>query len=143
MTLSPSPIFVDTAAWIALVNKSDVLHPQATSLHQEILSTGATYVTTDYVLTEVANALARPPYRIRAIRFLEVILSSQRVTVIPITRERFRSAWQLYRSRRDKEWGLTDCASFIVMKELHLREAFTSDRHYQQAGFVCLLRPRE
>lgn len=139
MSPKPSRIFVDTAAWLALLNKNDVLHRRATDLNRDLLSGETHYVTTDYVLTEVANALARPPYRKSTIRFLEAVLSSKGVTVVPITRERFLRAWQLYKSRHDKEWGLTDCTSFIIMEEQRIREAFTSDRHFQQAGYLCLL----
>ena len=143
MTLKSTRIFVDTAAWLALANKNDLLHRPAVELHQELLSSGIYYVTTDYVLTEVANSLARPPHRKPLIRFLEAVFSSKNVTHLTITRERFLRAWQLYKSRHDKDWGLTDCTSFVIMEEHHLREAFTSDRHFQQAGYTCLLKSRE
>lgn len=143
MIQKPSRIFVDTVAWLALANKSDLLHRRTMDLNQELLSKGTHYITTDYVLTEVANSLARPPHRKSIIRFLEAILSSKSVAILIITRERFLHAWQLYRSRPDKEWGLTDCTSFIIMEEQRLREAFTSDRHFQQAGYRCLLQPKQ
>jgi uncharacterized protein len=140
MSPEPSRIFIDTAAWLALANKSDVLHQRATQLNQDLVSGGAHYITTDYILTEVANSLARPPYRKSIIRFLDAIFSSRGITILTITRERFLRAWQLYKNRSDKEWGLTDCTSFIIMEEQRLQEAFTSDRHFQQAGYVCLLK---
>lgn len=140
MSAEPSRIFVDTTAWLALVNKSDLLHQQAIRLHQDLLSKGISYLTTDYVLTEVANSLARPPYRKSVIRFLDTIFSSRSVTILTVTHSHFLRAWQLYKRRLDKEWGLTDCTSFIVMEEQRLREAFTADHHFQQAGYTCLLR---
>ena len=140
MSSKPSRIFVDTAAWLALVNKSDTLHLRAADLNRDLLTRGTHYITTDYVLTEVANALSRPPYRKAVIRFLEAVLSSRNVGIVTVTHERFSRAWQLYKSRPDKEWGLTDCTSFIVMEEQRLREAFTADHHFQQAGYTCLLR---
>jgi uncharacterized protein len=48
-------------------------------------------------------------------------------------------ALQLYDERPDKEWSLTDCLSFVVMKEAHIREALTTDHHFEQAGFTVLL----
>jgi len=48
-----------------------------------------------------------------------------------------------YQERMDKEWGLTDCISFVVMKERKITEAFTSDRHFEQAGFTNLLQIRK
>lgn len=140
MSPKTSQIFVDTAAWLALANKSDHLHQRAIRLHQDLLSKEIQYITTDYVLTEVANSLARPPYRKPIIRFLDTIFSSRSVTIRSVTYAHFLRAWQLYKRRLDKEWGLTDCTSFIVMEEQHLREAFTADHHFQQAGYICLLR---
>lgn len=92
------------------------------------------------MLTEVANSLARPPYRTSVIRFLDTIFSSKSVTILTVTHSHFLRAWQLYKRRLDKEWGLTDCTSFIVMEDQRLREAFTADHHFQQAGYTCLLR---
>ena len=47
---------------------------------------------------------------------------------------------RLFRERADKDWGLTDCISFVVMQSEGTLEALTSDRHFEQAGFVALLR---
>ena len=71
-------VFVDTTAWLALVNKTDTLHLAAADLNRDLLSRGVRYVTTDAVLTEVANSLARPPLRQAVIRFLDGVFSSRR-----------------------------------------------------------------
>jgi predicted nucleic acid-binding protein len=133
---------VDTTAWLALANKSDALHREAANLHQDLLASGTQYITTDYVLTEVANGLARPPYRHGVIRFLDAIFSSKRVTIVYVDRDRFKRGWQLYTKRPDKDWGLTDCISFTLMDDERIREAFTVDHHFQQAGYRRLLKPR-
>ena len=46
----------------------------------------------------------------------------------------------LYAERPDKDWSLTDCISFVVMREMDISEALTGDRHFEQAGFTVLLR---
>jgi len=56
------------------------------------------------------------------------------------TNQRFEQALELFRNRPDKQWGLVDCVSFIVMQERGLTEALTTDEHYEQAGFRALLR---
>lgn len=66
---------------------------------------------------------------------------SRRVTILPVDRHLFARGWQLYKDRPDKEWGLTDCIGFIAMAEEEIREAFVYDRHFQQAGYTCLLGP--
>ena len=35
--------------------------------------------------------------------------------------------------------SLTDCISFVVMKQYDLHEALTADHHFEQAGFRALL----
>ena len=55
------------------------------------------------------------------------------------TDELLKRAFQLYKDRMDKEWGLTDCISFIIMQEFGLVKALTADEHFQQAGFQTLL----
>jgi hypothetical protein len=49
-------------------------------------------------------------------------------------------SWQLLKSRPDKNWSLTDCISFVVMQGRGIKAAFTADRHFEQAGFECLLK---
>ena len=54
--------------------------------------------------------------------------------------EQTAMAWELFRNRPDKNWGATDCASFVVMRELGIEDAFTVDHHFEQAGFRRLIR---
>jgi predicted nucleic acid-binding protein len=60
--------------------------------------------------------------------------------VVRVDKEIFGEAWRLYSERLDKEWSFTDCASFIVMNRMGLTDAFTSDHHFEQAGFNILLK---
>jgi predicted nucleic acid-binding protein len=62
------------------------------------------------------------------------------VKVVSVDSALLRRAIDFYHSRKDKEWGLTDCISFIVMEDHGLTEALTTDEHFQQAGFGALLR---
>ena len=55
------------------------------------------------------------------------------------TENLYAQALELYRQRPDKEWGLTDCFSFIVMQARRIAEALTTDEHFQQSGFQALL----
>jgi predicted nucleic acid-binding protein len=57
------------------------------------------------------------------------------IQVLPVTTELFERAVDLYSTRSDKEWGLTDCISFVVMQDHKLTHALTTDRHFEQAGF--------
>jgi predicted nucleic acid-binding protein len=62
------------------------------------------------------------------------------VEIIPLTEELCQRGFELFRQRRDKEWGLVDCVSFVVMGERELHESLTTDKHFEQAGFRALLR---
>ena len=94
-------------------------------------------VITDAVLLEIANSLARR-YKNEAIEVIEQFLDSEDVEVIRLTPEIFDRAFELYKNRPDKEWGLVDCVSFIVMQDRNIQEVLTFDQHFAQAGFQIL-----
>jgi hypothetical protein len=96
-------------------------------------------VTTDWVLTEIGDALANPADRVRLAPFVETLRTSPFVTIVPFSAELFDRGIALYSERRDKEWPLTDCISFVVMADHGLTDALTGDRHFEQAGFRRLL----
>lgn len=97
-------------------------------------------VTTHAILLEIGNALSRQRYRQAAIRLLQTIERDPSIDVVPVSEGLFARGLQLYCSRADKEWGLTDCVSFAVMTERGLTKALTADEHFQQCGFHALLR---
>src|SRR5882724_2165037 len=96
-------------------------------------------VTTEFVLVEVADALSAPNIRADTVRFINGLRQLPILRIVPAGESLLAAAWDLYGRRPDKEWGLTDCTSFVVMEQEGLTEAFTSDHHYEQAGFVKLL----
>lgn len=96
-------------------------------------------VTTDFVMLEVADGLSNPPLRKGTVAFLNELRREPTVDIVPVSEQLLAKAWTLYQHRPDKEWGLTDCTSFIVMQEQGIAEAFTSDHHFVQAGFSILL----
>jgi uncharacterized protein len=95
------------------------------------------------VLLEIGNALSRQRYRAAAISLLQSLESDSSVELLPLTEELYAQALQLYCTRPDKEWGLIDCASFVVMSERRISKALTADEHYQQFGFRPLLREND
>ena len=92
---------------------------------------------------EIGNALAKLRYRKAAAELLESLESDPTVEIIPISEELYKRAFELYRERQDKEWGITDCISFIVMQERGLQAALTTDEHFEQAGFDAILRKKK
>ncbi|MBI5186819.1 MAG: type II toxin-antitoxin system VapC family toxin [Nitrospinae bacterium] len=133
-------VFVDTAAWLALINKSDTLHKTAKKIRNSLLNQNAKFIITDYIIVEIANSLNRIPARESAIHLINSIMASRNIEVVVVDKEVFREAWELYSSRTDKEWSMTDCTTFVIMNRRQITEAFTSDRHFEQAGFTILLK---
>ncbi len=97
-------------------------------------------VTTNYVLSELIALLTR--FRVRrstVLNYIETIRSASWIEIVHIDEALEAAAWQLLAKRLDEEWRLVDCASFIVMEKRGLTEALTTDKHFEQAGFVRLL----
>lgn len=135
----PSSVFVDTSFLIALLNSQDADHAAAVSLQTELKRQKVYKVTSEYVFLELCDGLAKLRYRSLAVQCIELLKRDQTFEVIATSHEILQSAWTLFRSRPDKEWGLTDCTSFVIMQQGNLNTALTTDRHFLQAGFRTLL----
>jgi len=126
--------FADTSFWIALSSRRDQYHSQAVTWHAEVVRTGSRIVTTEAVLWEWLNALADATTRAIAAEGYRRVHADSRVEVVPFEPELSGAAVDLYRSRADKDWSLTDCLSFVVMERRYLTEALSTDQHFEQAG---------
>ena len=135
-----SRIFLDTGYVIALSVESDEHHNRAEELAEQLEAEATRLVTTRAILLEIGNALSKERYRQATVELLDSLEQDPSVEIIPLSEELFAQAFELFRNRPDKEWGLVDCVSFIVMQENGLTEALTPDKHYEQAGFHALLR---
>jgi predicted nucleic acid-binding protein len=136
-------VFLDTSYAIALSAPTDQFHDRALVLAGELEAARARLVTTRAVLLEIGNALSRERYRSAAASLLQALDADPSVEVLPLSEELYARALQLYCSRLDKEWGLIDCASFVIMTDRGLIKALTADEHFQQCGFRALLREKD
>lgn len=132
-------IFIDTAAWLALVNKSDEFHERAKAVREDLFKKEAEFVTTNQIVIEVSNSLSKARFRESAIKLIDSIGESKDITVVWIDEGIYAHGWEKYKSKSDKEWSFTDCMSFVIMEEERIQEAFTTDHHFEQAGFIKLL----
>jgi len=130
-------LFADTFYYLALVSQDDAAHRGAVDMSRRLR--GRT-ISTAWVLTEVADALAAPHQRGVFATLLEHLLADPNVTIVPPSQELFERGVKLYIDRPDKDWSLTDCLSFVVMEQHHLTDALTGDHHFEQAGFGVLLK---
>jgi predicted nucleic acid-binding protein len=91
-------------------------------------------------LTEVADALSEGSDRQNLAPLIRRLRESPVWEIVPFSRDQFDAALEFHSRHQDKKWTLTDCASFLVMQERGISEALTGDRHFEQAGFVALLK---
>lgn len=128
---------MDSYYYIALLNPSDENHARVVAFTRDV---DRPLITTTWVLTEVGDAFAHPRHRPAFLRLLAALSVEGSVTVVEGAQAQFDRGVDLYRERPDKEWSLTDGISCVVMREHNLREALTGDRHFEQAGFVAMLK---
>jgi uncharacterized protein len=133
-------IFLDTSFSIALSSVTDRNHVRAVQLANQIETDKTRLVTTQAILLEIGNALSNQRHRVAAIQLLESLETDPSVEVVLFTNSLYKLAFNLFKQREDKEWGLVDCISFIVMQDRGITDALTADTHFQQAGFRALLR---
>jgi predicted nucleic acid-binding protein len=132
-------IFVDTSGLYALVDRKDAHHPAARALIERLLHSGRRLLATDYIVAETVNlANARSGSGV-AIRVLDLLEQSAGIRIEWIGTARFEMTRTFFRKHADHAYSFTDCTSFVVMRELKLSQALTSDRHFTQAGFEALL----
>ncbi len=131
-------VFADTAYYVALTNPRD----QHYSVARDFTSAfDGAFVTTAWVLTEVANFLSAPAAnRQLFLSLLDELRTDSRVAIVGASEHWFDRGLELFRQRPDKEFSLTDCISFAVMQQRGLTEALSSDHHFEQAGFTILLK---
>lgn len=133
-----TPVFADTSFFVALHNRRDALHSRAVECAAQLT---APLLTTEFILLEVANFFTRPADRGKFAALDSTLRSDAATTIVPASSELYAQGLELFASRSDKEWSLIDCISFHVMMERGLTEALAADAHFEQAGFLILLKP--
>jgi uncharacterized protein len=133
-------VFLDTAFAIALSSSGDDFHSVALALADGLETSPSRIVTTRAVLMEIGNALSKQRYRPAAVELLLSLENDPKVEIVPVSGDLYAEAFKLFSERTDKEWGLVDCVSFVVMRDRAITDALTSDDHFRQAGFNALMR---
>lgn len=139
-TIPATSLFVDTSGWADPVLANTPDHARMEILYKQAIAGGRPLATTNYVITElVALLTARSrASRVQVLSFIARIKQMPQVHIVHIDQAIDTAAWTLLERHSDKEWSLVDAASFVVMRQLALSDAFTSDHHFVQAGFIRL-----
>jgi predicted nucleic acid-binding protein len=132
-------VFIDTAYWVARIDKRDQWRAKAKEVTQRLTFTSL--ITTELVLVEVLNYFSgyRPEVKHEVAAIVQSLLDEADVRVVWQSQQLFEAGVMLYRDRLDKGYSLTDCVSMVVMRQEAIQEALTHDRHFLQEGFTILL----
>lgn len=129
--------FVDTVFYVAFLSRRDALNAAAVTASNEVRGR---LLTAEYVLVEVGNWLCRASSKALFLRLLEDLRHDPRTTILAASQDLLDAGVSLYSQRQDKDWSLTDCISFTVMRRRGLIDALSADHHFEQAGFSLLLK---
>ncbi len=133
-------LFVDTAGWVACADAADPAHRRSAAARDRWLEGGGVLVTSDYVADETLTFIRLRLGLAAAEAWWRLVEGSPRLRWEFVSLARADKARNLFFRYHDKEFSFTDCTSFVVMRELKLREALTTDHHFAQAGFTVLPR---
>ena len=129
------PLFVDTSAWFAFVNRGDRDHAKVRRL---LAAHAGRLVTTNFVFDETVTLCARRAGHAAAVRLGEAVLDARLVDLVRVGHEDETRAWDLFRRRSDKDYSFTDCVSFVVMRRLAITRAAALDEDFREEGFLVL-----
>ena len=130
-------VFADTFALIAWLNPRDDAH---TAVAAYLDGFTGRLLTTEWVLMELADALSAPEARSTAVAFLQAVRADPLFDVVGYVPTVYQAGFDLFSTRPDKAWSLTDCISFKVMTERRVSAALTADQHFEQAGFQAVFK---
>ena len=134
-------LFVDTAGWMACADGADPAHRHACAARDAALEQGSILVTTDYVIDETLTLIRKRLGLGAAEAWWEQVDGSSRLRWEWIGVTRAEKARRVFFRHRDKDYSFTDCTSLVVMQELKLRQALTTDEHFRQMGFQMVPSP--
>jgi len=135
--MTAPPVFADTSYYLAALRADDPAHLRAIAesrIPRQI-------VTTEFVILEMGSAMSRASALPDFLALVEMLRSTPRISVVPLGSSLMERGLRRMAERLDKDWSLIDCISFIVMEDMNIVEALTTDHHFEQAGFRALLRP--
>ncbi len=131
-------MLLDTSGLLCCFDRSESRHEQAAHLFRH----ARFRITHSYVLTEFIPVCRSRNLNVDlAIEFVEALIEDPLTRIVWVDRWLTESALELLRKRPDKTYSLCDAVSFLVMRLHGIQEALTTDHHFEQEGFVRLLKP--
>ncbi|TVP60190.1 MAG: PIN domain-containing protein [Nodularia sp. (in: Bacteria)] len=138
----PNKVFIDTSGWANLFVFTEYYHQQAKQWFEEARRQNLEMITTNYIVIELV-ALLNSPLRVprsQLFKYVDAVRNAPYISLIHVDAAIDTAAWKLVKTREDKTWSLVDSTSFIVMQQFGIQQALTTDHHFEQAGFIRLLK---
>lgn len=131
-------LFIDTSAWVAVVNSRDQFHPAAGDFYRQSFNHYSKLITSNLVVAETYIMLRLDCGSAIALKWWKMIADSIKIEIIYADVGLTKDAFNLLQQYKDPRISLTDAISFKIMEERKVREAFTFDSHFSTAGFIKL-----
>jgi uncharacterized protein len=135
----PQQLLLDTSFVVALENRDDPFHEKAKRIARSFASDNVLLLLHWGIILEIGDGYARIDRREKGCELLSKFYREEGYRVVPLNDPLLTDALALYRNRPDKNWGLTDCVSFVLMRQEGISEVLTADIHFRQAGFRAML----
>lgn len=132
-------VFVDTGAWLALIDRDDQHHQEASALYRELLEQHIPLLTTNLVVAETYNLVRRRVSYKAAMQFLQALRNSARLSRVYSNASLEKEAETILARFSDQDFSFVDAVSFALMNQVDVRQAFAFDKHFIIAGFELLV----
>jgi len=127
--------FIDTSAFLAILNADDENYKKAEKIWKKIVSEGETLVCSNYVLVETV-ALIQSRFGMAGVRiFQEDVIPV--LTIEWVDESLHEAGVTSMLAANNKKLSLVDCVSFAMMRRLGIKTAFVFDKHFKEQGFTC------
>jgi predicted nucleic acid-binding protein len=137
--MGKSKIFIDTSGYFSILSSTDKFHKKSLGILEKSILAKNNFITSDHVLSETATLLMARGFGYISEKLFDIVLNSEVTKMEFISKERFERTRAFFIKNLDQGYSFCDCTSFILMKELSIKDAFTSDEHFTKAGFNRLL----
>jgi predicted nucleic acid-binding protein len=127
-------VFIDTGAFIAVIDKDDDYHDAAEAFFKKALEKEIKFMTTNFVVCETMNYLRSKISHSMAVFFWEHLKKSNVIEILRITPDIQDTAFKIFKQYVDKDFSFTDCTSFSAMKAFKINRVFAFDKHFEQYG---------
>lgn len=131
-------VFVDTSAFVSLLNADETEHEKARAAIQRLIADRVSLFTSNYVFSETYTAVLVRLGRAAAIEWGQSFRKSSLIDLVRIEEDIEEEAWEILESHDDKEWSYVDATSFALLEREGSAEAFAFDDHFAQRGLQVL-----